>query len=186
MPEIQSPDPGRKLQRRYNLIGSTPAPFLSPELVPVVLIDDLTEQAPGVLWATAGGQQGPSAGNNSYARLANPLNSGVLLEEISLRATMDTSSNWTLEDGTSVFLAFSLTPAWQDRALPGRPVGRISRDATAYVAANQLAQGYHLANRTVEIDFPNMVLPEGQGINFIVQTVSVGLFFWYKWAERQV
>lgn len=43
MTDIQQADVGRKLQLRYSLTGSAPAPFLSPELVPVVMVDDLTQ-----------------------------------------------------------------------------------------------------------------------------------------------
>lgn len=40
MPEIQTPDPARKLQDRYDLAQPS-TPFLSPELVPVVIVDNL-------------------------------------------------------------------------------------------------------------------------------------------------
>lgn len=43
MADIQTQDPGRALEMAYDLVGASPAPLLSPELVGVTIIDDLAQ-----------------------------------------------------------------------------------------------------------------------------------------------
>ena len=82
MPDIQTNDVGRKLQNRYALIGPPPSPFLSPELVPVTIVDDLTQfdllsptfERPyeAELAVTAG------VGFRPQINMINPFDSGVI------------------------------------------------------------------------------------------------------------
>lgn len=125
MPDIQTSDPGRKLQERYDLVGPPPSPFLSPELVPVVLVDDLTElsvldrtfERP----ATVNESSPPVVAAVSVIAFDNPVDSGVL-------AIME----WGLFNGDSdyllqVFLSATLAGildngSWRDSRISGQPV----------------------------------------------------------------
>jgi len=83
MPEIQGSDVARKLMLRYGLVGASPSPFLSPELVPVVVVDDLTGfdlQDPTFERPyTVSIQQVGGVGLRARIFLVNPVGSGVLL-----------------------------------------------------------------------------------------------------------
>jgi len=82
MPDIQGSDVARKLMLRYGLVGASPSPFLSPELVPVVVVDDLTTF--DVLDPTferpyqASALQAGAVALRALVVLSNPVGSGVL------------------------------------------------------------------------------------------------------------
>ena len=96
MTDIQSPDPGRKVARRYNIVGPPPVLFLSPELVPVTIIDNLAEESPGVKWGIVGGDRAGVAAQFNQTRLANRLGSGVVLEQITLHVSSNTAQTWQI------------------------------------------------------------------------------------------
>lgn len=46
MPDIQTQDPARKLELAYNMVAPVDAPIVSPELIPVVIEDDISQIDP--------------------------------------------------------------------------------------------------------------------------------------------
>lgn len=126
MPEIQSSDPGRKLQERYDLTGGTPAPFLSPEIVPVVLVDDLTAsdvldrafEREAFVWNTEGG----GVAENSVCMFVNPVESGVLatVQRISVGVAADAVVS--IERVVSTFVDSGGFRRFRDTRIPGLPV----------------------------------------------------------------
>lgn len=79
MPIIQRPDLVAKVRKAYELAGPDAIASISPELVPVVLVDDLTLRDPGLatIYAIGHGTQSGVAGEYPTVELWNPVGSGV-------------------------------------------------------------------------------------------------------------
>ncbi len=182
MPEIQSPDPGRKLQERYNLIGPPAAPFLSPELVPVVLIDDLTEEAPGLLFAMAAGVVGPTVGVQSQTALTNG-SGNFLIADIRLHFAADTLSDWGMFTAGPA-LSSAATELWQARARAGTPQAVVTEGTDAGATGVDFVRGRGLADTIQEIAFPNLVLAFGDKAHFLYGGNNIALAYWWTWSER--
>ena len=182
MPDLQSPDPGRKLQQKYNLIGSTPAPFLSPELVPVVLIDDLSDQEPGVLFASAGEIQVNVVGQQSQTSLSSKTGSNVILSDVVLRFSSENIGRWELSTGGPA-LSTGVTELWQDRRRPGSPAGVVTRGTDIGATSGPVAKGRILAATMHEILLPNWVLTETDKLHFLMVVVNNTITFQWMWSE---
>lgn len=79
---IQVPDLTRKLVTRYGLREKAPAPTLSPEIVPVVLVDDLIAESDLIrprIRPCAGFCQVNTAAAQGLVGLRNPSGSGVII-----------------------------------------------------------------------------------------------------------
>jgi len=185
VPEIQSPDPGRKLQEKYNLIGSTPAPFLSPELVPVVLIDDLTEQRPGPLFATAAAEVAGVAARNAQTRLSNPAGSGMIIADISLSYASTGTGRVEIYTGGPA-LTSTATPLFEDRRVAGSPAAVVTfgTDLGA-VAGNQFFSRL-LGNTPITVPLPNVVLAAGDLLHLIHVLAAAGMNFTWFWTEEPI
>ena len=183
MPDLQSPNPGLKLARLYNLVGGFFTPFLSPEIVPVVIVDDVSDQDPGKAFAAAGVAVSAVALQTSISTLLNPLNSGVNIIDISLMFATVASSQWALAR-----LANDVTPGteqWQDRRRLGTPVGEHS-SGTLLVAGIQdaILQGQILSSTPVHISLANHVLTPGTQLSLVIITINTTLLGGWTWAEQ--
>lgn len=126
MPEIQSPDPGRKLQERYNLTGGSPSPFLSPEIVPVTLVDDLTGfdvleatfERPAFIWISHSG----TVPNVPIIRFVNPTDSGVLAIVEKFTVSSSLGSVVTVQRFATTISGTSGARRWRDSRLSGQPI----------------------------------------------------------------
>lgn len=186
MPEIQSPDPGRKLQERYNLIGTTPAPFLSPELVPVVLVDDLTEEDPGIRFAAVGFQIAAAAGTPNQVALRNPIGSNVIIENILVSIGASNAISWQVFEAGGL-LSIAIVPAWADRRIAGRPAGRVTGQSVATTATGiRLGQGFTPANTSTLIDLRTQKLNEDARVHFETVTLNFAAVYQLSWSERPV
>ncbi len=183
MPDIQSPDPGRKLQERYNLIGTTPAPFLSPELVPVVILDDLSESLPGTAFAFAGDNVAGVAAQFSQTSIENIAGSGILITEIRLYLTGVSAGVITAwQNGPT--LGISQLGNWADRRNPGRPSARIGWSASAAPATSeQLVSTNLLANTMLFLDFTSQILQSGDKVHVVSEILNSQINAWWTWGE---
>lgn len=183
MPEIQSPDPGRKLQERYDLIGTTPAPFLSPELVPVVLIDDLTEEIPGVAFATVGHELAGVAGQQPQTAISNPAGSGVILTNLQLFVTCNSVCVFSLwRSGPA--LSVGVVELWQDQRRTGRPAARVTAGTDVGVVGTPVATTERLADTVAHFDLPNYVMPVGSKLHLLAENNNMLLALTWMWGER--
>lgn len=186
MPEIQSADPGRKLQERYNLVGASPAPFLSPELVPVVIIDDLTEEQPGLRFASCASFQSPDVGAQSQTALVNRNGANVLLENIKFQFGSGSGAGGWLMAGAGPALSVGLTEVWLDRRLPGTPSAVCTKGVEVGVVSPDLARGTTLSNAMVVVDLEGIVLGNDQKLHFLLAGFNRQMEFYWRWTERPV
>lgn len=185
MPEIQTPDPGRKLAERYNLLGGSITPFLSPELVPVVILDDLSEEAPGPRFAQAGGTSAGVVARFEGSRLQNSATSGVRMEQFRLSISSDTTTAFLLGEGGPGFAA-GIVPQWQEQGFAGTPAAVIEIGDAASGATAVIAAGTLLANVQVTLEMPNVILVPGTQLSLSLVTADVALRLHWQWAERDL
>ncbi len=186
MPDLQSPDPGRKLQEKYNLLGTTPAPFLSPELVPVVIIDDLSEQLPGAAFAIAAQDQPNAAGLQAQVALSLPIGAGVVITDIQLQLGQDAVGRLEIYQAGPT-LPSAVTELWQDTRRSGAPQGVVTMGNTVGAVAEQVWATTTLTGGFVDIDLGNYVL---SGTNRRLHVLQIGtnksLYFTWRWVEREL
>jgi len=183
VPELQSPDPGRKLQERYNLIGTTPAPFLSPELVPVVILDDLSQESPGVRFCTAGGALVGGVGENEQTKLSNGASSGVDITDIEIFFSSSANIIWELDRGGPA-LTSTLTSFFQDESVVGSPTAVVTLGVDVGATTGILMRGNAQNNMGVLVRLPNYVITPGFELFFICGTTNVSVRFFWTWGER--
>ncbi len=187
MPDIQDPGPGRKLQRRYRLIGTTPAPFLSPELVPVVIIDDLSEEEPTTSFAWSSQSVAGVAATQSQTRITNPVDSGILLENLRLQITVFSDSNIRVDETSTGSLASSASTLWADQRRAGIPVALVSRGVDVTVGGGpRIFEARVLGLTLIDIDLSQAVVPEGRMLHFRSLTVNQEVIFSWYWSERRI
>ena len=143
MPDSQNPEHVRKLIREFQLKGANLIPTLTGEIVPTVLVADLTEDTSGIDRLAHGGRIGSLAGaaNQSMVVLVNPPGSGILV-------TLEKWWAWSSAAGLDfvqfqVVLASGITgnaTAWRDTQLLGEPVAQITRttQVTAVLGVPQI------------------------------------------------
>ncbi len=182
MPDIQSPDPGRKVAEKYNIVGPPPVLFLSPELVPVVLIDDLTEALPGIAWAIAPVDQPGGAGVASQTALRNPSDSGILIENLSLRVNTSAGSNIEIHTaGPS--LASTSPKDWQDQRRSGAPVGIVTQGTDVGAVTGRVFEGVASFLAVLAFTFNGWVMPPGGKLHLIATVVNVTMQVTWQWTE---
>lgn len=185
MPDIQTPDPGRKVATRYNIVGPPPVLFLSPELVPVTIIDDLSRDEPTLFWATAAREQAGVVGQQGQTRLTQLGTSRVLIENVELRVACNTSGNYGLFTGGPA-LANAAVEVWQDQRRSGSPAGVVTTGTNVGAVTGSLVDGMVLANTVVVLPLPNFILGPGDSLHFLMIVANAEIRFWWTWSERQV
>ncbi len=185
MPDIQDPGPARKLQRRYRLIGSTPAPFLSPELVPVVLIDDLSDEAPTSLFAIAADSQVNGVGLLSQSALTNPVGSRIIVENVEFQFETQASTLFGVFQGGPA-LSSAAVEFWQDQTRLGSPAARVTFGTDVGAVTEEIVRGGTLATTTNVIPLPNVKLGENDRLHVLLESTDRLLQFWWVWSERAI
>jgi hypothetical protein len=188
MPEIQSPDPARKLQKKYDLIGSSPAPFLSPELVPVVIVDDLSDESPGILFAISAGAFAGAVGVQFQSALVNPTGTGILVTDVRLYITREDATDQPYQ----VFrggpaLTTPLVEFWQDFRVVGAPSARVTMDTDAGAVTEMVATGGMLQDREQMVDLSRFALPDnGSKLHLLMVGTNNPARAYWTWGESFV
>lgn len=172
---IQVPDLSRKLVTRYGIREKAPAPTLSTEVVPVVLVDDLIGESdlirPRIRPCTGALELTPAAQNPALG-LVNPTGSGVVAHvyyviiagtatagySLHFTGTPITTTTGTKGFRSGLFAAQSPVCDVKGQANVGSPGGAIE----CYVR--------HPANSQAIVPF-EAVLDEGQGLQLYALTV---------------
>ncbi len=188
MPDLQSSDPGRKLALRYSLVGGGIAPFLSPELVPVVVVDDLTQDDVRALEFQRGCMAN-EVNAGVVARfprvgLQNPTGSGVL-------ATLE----WVYVGGSGSF-QLEVSPfigdnviadhgAFRDTRIPGAPVcGMFQADVAGSAELDFLIDIVITGNSPNQIFNLPIVFGPGSFVDFRGSVLDTTLTVQAMWKER--
>ncbi len=185
MPELQTGDVARKLQERYALLGPPPSPFLSPELVPVVVVDDLTGQ--DVLSAeferlyTLDQVAAGNVTNIARIKLINPPDSGVLLA----------TDRWWVYSANAFILQVSNVLSTLSPATPGWPrdtrvVGRAACGTSTALAGSPSSRGFNIeiaAGVSTLFEVPYVIQPNWE-LRFDMDTVNLAFRLNIHWRER--
>lgn len=180
MPIIQRPDLVAKVRQTYDLLGPDAISTISPEMVAVVLVDDLTREKP--VGKRAHGGYGFSANpvNVGMVGVRNPQGSGVDLyvEQVSM---------WSAA-GTTLTLAEDYLPnqtssqyAWKDQNELGEPTGILCYQDVA-AAGNVRAQVPVVALTAYYIRNANITITENNSI-FVYGAAGTRTYAYFEWVE---
>ena len=189
MNDIQRPDIGQALTRYFGIREANPAPTLSPEVQPVVLVADLTlPTEPNTVRQCSGGYFASGvAGTSPHVQLFNPVGSGVLIKVTQL---------WVQPYGIDgvVHLSVDDTARGSDHAtvknftngvlgLASRPVGQIrSHDSLGSLGNLGWIAWLPGTGNPVELALPH-VLVSGQGLNMFLAVPNQTLYGSFAWLE---
>lgn len=188
MPDIQDATIARKLARRFGLKGSSLAPTISPEVVPVALVSDLslpTEEDTGFSRTCIGSVAlSASAGNRSEAQLHNPAGSGSI---VTLEAVIVAAANAVQIQhgrGDNALTDNNATLDFRDGRLGGNPGADVR-------SVQQVATSIAVVSITTRIPandaalFPlGVILRPGQGWVVEVNGLNEALDTTFYWLER--
>lgn len=188
MPEIQVPELARKLARRFGITGYSPAPTLAPEIVPVAIVENLTdpnEEDTGFERLCIGTfSQANVAGQYSHAQLLNPTGSGIIVNVEALYLHADNATTLRLKDYDTA-LTTAADAYFRDRRLEGRPGAQVRNQADVAMLGTTLGN-FAVATAADTIAIPlDFLLPEGKAIAVVGVTVNLYLYGTFFWSERQ-
>ena len=189
MPEIHSPDPGRKLADRYKLVGPGPTPFLSPEIVPVAIVDDLTESDvfSTEFERTAVGLHTVTAVVAQFAAvdLNNPAGSNLLfiVEDIVFNGSGSQELRFGLL-ASSGDVATATRVQWRDGRVSGDPRGQL-------FGSNPVGAPTFPDARFMILNEPNLlplkyVVNPGVMLRVIALTANTTIQITIYWRERAI
>jgi len=169
------------LKGKHNLL-------LDEVVVPIVLVEDLSKDAPlGDLRAAHGGSgQGALAANVSQHQLFNPPGTGQMLELY--RASFQSAVNVDWDSGpTVVALTVNQAGQWQDRRLTPAsfPIGRMQSDRVAAATLLDPTRFMTLARAEFWLEL-DVFLPPGTGYMVESRTVNVTTNASFFWRERDL
>lgn len=186
MPDSQNPEHVRKLIREFQLKGANLIPTLTGEIVPTVLVADLTAAGPQAQDRIAfGGQIGTAAGVGDVNRLSlsNPAGSGSLI-------LVDRIWSWnnTNADEIEVTIASAALTgaagAFRDLRLTGEPVALLTRTAVTSGVLSPFKFTL-LADTVLEIDM-HIILTPNTRVDVIQLNDNNPLQADFLWRERSL
>jgi hypothetical protein len=189
---IQSANIGQRLIQALGIRGRTQAPTLAPDVQPVILVEDLTDQNwySQLVDRAAGGSNliAPTAGQYATLQLYNPATSGVV-------AIVDWVAAMT--PSSASLLYFYLSQTEQANASPtsvftdtaklqtATPSCRMrSGDTVAAQFGFQLGIMYSSTTNVPREMEPKVILAPGWGFGVALQAASVNLLASFRWRER--
>lgn len=190
MPMIQRPDLVAKIRKTYELVGPDPIASISPELVPVVVIDNLVDDDPGDSRLFAAGDIVVTAvaGQASEAHLFNPAASGVDLFLEHMHFVDETGSAFYYISYFAAALAGAGTTINRNLGAAGEPAGRVLGAAAAVPIGVSLMKYYsNTAGDAKRSHDQKWRIPPGEGIGFTAVTVNHTIaadFFWHERPAR--
>jgi len=190
-PLIQNPGPARKLTGYYRLTAGAPAaPTVSPEIVPVALVDDLTQiDAGDPSYQRPYGaalSQAAVAAEYGYIDLLNPTASGVLAYIRSIKLFCGAATQFRL--GLYQLAATVITARGnpRDTRCQAAACGLVAGTAPNPPTGNVFDRGVVSAASTLfEFDDPIIIQPTWH-LRLRVDTVNVLVYASYQWEERSL
>lgn len=185
MPEIQNPEIVRNIEKAYGLKGYPGPGIISPEIVPVTIVDSLLEAgnidlSPWQGYVT----QAASAGKYSTVSLENPPNSGkiVILERFYSLSDSHTVANMRISIGASLTNISTAYSSRDTRRAQTVPTADLSYEDLVG-AITPTWKYYGLSTAGITIEGPWILAPNA---SFYVQsaTVNDGFMCNFMWSER--
>jgi hypothetical protein len=187
MPDSQNPEHVRKLIKEFQLKGANLIPTVTGEIVPTVLIADITAEGPqaedrlavGGLLAAASG-----AGNQNRLAIQNPAGSGTL---IVLEAVWFEGA--AADFVVPIVRAFTFTPGgftfFRDTRLGGSPVGEVAAgtQVAAVLGAPHIQVQITGTDTTSLIPYQHVLSPNN-ALEFTQQNQNTAINCGFLWRER--
>lgn len=187
---IQRPDLNDRLVRALGIRERAPAATLSPEVVPIVLLEDLSKHSPyeRSLQRVAGafGVHASSGGQQPCIQLKNPAASGtVLMLERVCVSGLTIAGRFIIGQGAPSMtdLVGTLSKFWKDSRFDGNPVGD-ARNGQKAVSPVLTIFGCVLAlNQFLVIDNLELVIPPGKSVFAQLQVANAQFEASMEWSE---
>lgn len=183
MPRIQKADLVGKIRRAYGLRGTEGPETISPEIVPVAIVDELISQGGVRIPAISYAFQNAIAAKYSNSMIFNPADSGRIIRVESCFATPNGATIWYAGFRDSV-LTTNYIGRWRDRTQSGKPVAQVYSDTLSATGVTTLLATGRMAS-SVHHEFPvDVVLEPGQGWILELGTVNLALLMTWFWTEE--
>jgi len=186
MPDSQNPEHVQKLIREFQLKGQNLIPTVTGEIVPTILIGDLTSEKRGEDRIAYGGLIGATsgAGNQQSHNLHNPVNSGalVILEHLFV---YNQTADATTDAFQIVISTGGATPNMQhrDTRVTGQPVGAMVR--TTGVAITLGVPWFYVPADGLHLDL-EVILSPGKLLRCIQGATNEVFTTSWLWRERDL
>lgn len=187
MPDSQNPEHVRKLIAEFQLKGANLIPTVTGEIVPTVVVADLTAQGPQAIDRLAmGGLLGTAsgAGNQNRLALSNPVGSGTLI----------VMEAFWVETAAADFVAplfrnFAFTPGgfvqWRDSRLLGDPVGTMGSGVQGALVLGAPHYQTQVTATDSHVQIPLVyTLAPGNSVEFTQNGQNAAINFGCIWRER--
>lgn len=189
MPLIQDHTPSDKIKKAYGIKETNLLATISGEIVPVVIIDDLSDVAVETPALCSDVRAAGGAGTFNTWRLANPAGSGVIVKITQIQVTTPNAAialRWNLTD-LVVLANTPLTTFWIDRRQPGFPAAVFGHDIPLAVIAATGWDSESVLNKVLlDILKTPVLLVPGDQLTFQDKAANTagGVSFW--WTERPI
>lgn len=183
MPPIQRPDISNEIRRQFGIVGFGGPESISPEIVPVVIVQDISP-ARNFREASGGILQTAVVGEFSRVQLFNPNNSRTIIEAWQVLGRPSSDSIMGLRQEDTALVGGGGTARFTDRRLAGRPVGQVLIDTIAVIVGEGEAHWRTARDSGVHVLQVRYTLVPGTGVALINETANLNLRATWFWRER--
>jgi len=188
MPEIQVPEIVQKLRERFQLKGHASISTLAPEIVPVVITEDLLREGASewreAMWSM---DIAAVAAEYSYALLLNPAGSGVYCMIDGIYARLSADGTVLLKKYVTNLANLS-SGIWKDISKSDYPTCKPSWLNQVGLIGDQLNWNGLYSRATLQPNDwwqnPRVVLQPGNGLLVFPTSKNVGMGIGFSWRER--
>lgn len=185
MPIHQAPEIVDRLKRRFGIVGSAGIDTIAPEIVPVVLVEDLQRERSFPLYreCIGGDTNGPVVAQFSYLQLLNPAGSNILVTIERFIVSATAAGAVDLRELDAALAGLSTLKGFRDRRIPGDPVAELRGGSDAGALGSQVGLVTIPANEalTVRVDY---TLTPGRGFACNSDQTNVQFRASFFWTER--
>jgi len=187
---LQDPEPGQKVRSKYGVRDQGVITSISPELVGVVIVDDLSkpeETTTGLIRPAVGSHTlgAPGAGDFNHIQLFNPAGSLVDLfaEGVIVGTDTDQLLHIRISDSALATLIASTSKTFRDRRVSGEPFAEVRSDTPAGLQGETSVVVNLLASDPIIIPL-GFTLGPGQDVMVATGTANTTLRVTFYWEER--
>jgi len=192
MPLIQNPGPGRKLQRGLRLT-ELPDSILAPELVGVILVEDLSaplsDEERGCMAAGGAGAVAAEFSLLALVRVGAPAQYDLTVTSMHFSSTTAQQIRLIVPTAGIVGLAASANTQFKDFNTPGRPTSQFGIDTQVAVPAGRVLLRYEIeASVTYRVKLQIRlgtfgIGPQLSSLIMVAMTANTLLLGGWEWTE---